>query len=138
MAKYQADKLQRWSLIMSTFNYKIEVLPGVDNVWADLLSRWGMAQHYGPTLRADPCFGDRTRLTLDQSRLRLAIPSRDCRHPTRSPPSVGGEEGAVIQWNDDAGYFRTAKNKIWLPQAEIALKLRMRIAVVAHMGIGGL
>ncbi|KAH9114827.1 hypothetical protein LEN26_013016 [Aphanomyces euteiches] len=44
MAKYQADKLQRWALVMSTFPYTIECLPGDTNVWGDLLSRWGSAQ----------------------------------------------------------------------------------------------
>jgi len=43
MAKYQADKLQRWALVLSTFPYSIETLPGEANVWADLLSRWGAA-----------------------------------------------------------------------------------------------
>ncbi|ETV71271.1 hypothetical protein H257_13409 [Aphanomyces astaci] len=40
MAKYQADKLQRWSLVMSTFPYTIECVSGDANVWGDLLSRW--------------------------------------------------------------------------------------------------
>ncbi len=40
MAKYQADKLQRWALVMSTFPYTIECVSGDANVWGDLLSRW--------------------------------------------------------------------------------------------------
>ncbi|KAH9088946.1 hypothetical protein LEN26_019336 [Aphanomyces euteiches] len=43
VAKYQADKLQRWALVMSTFPYTIECLPGDTNVWGDLLSRWAVA-----------------------------------------------------------------------------------------------
>ncbi|KAH9140433.1 hypothetical protein AeRB84_015334, partial [Aphanomyces euteiches] len=41
MAKYQAHKLQRWSLTMTTFPYAIECVAGEENLWADLLSRWG-------------------------------------------------------------------------------------------------
>jgi hypothetical protein len=33
MAKYQADKLQRWALVMSTFPYTIECVSGDANVW---------------------------------------------------------------------------------------------------------
>ena len=39
MAKYQADKLQRWALVMSTFPYTIESVSGEDNVWGNLLIR---------------------------------------------------------------------------------------------------
>jgi hypothetical protein len=41
VAKYQADKLQRWSMVLQMFRYKIEHVPGEDNVWGDMLSRWG-------------------------------------------------------------------------------------------------
>ncbi|ETV75951.1 hypothetical protein H257_09910 [Aphanomyces astaci] len=41
MAKYQAHKLQRWALTMTTFPYVVECVAGEDNLWADLLSRWG-------------------------------------------------------------------------------------------------
>ncbi|KAH9155353.1 hypothetical protein AeRB84_002669 [Aphanomyces euteiches] len=36
-----SDKLQRWALVMSTFPYTIEYLPGEAILWGDLLSRWG-------------------------------------------------------------------------------------------------
>jgi hypothetical protein len=39
VAKYQADKLQRWSMVLQMFRYKIEHVPGEDNVWGDMLSR---------------------------------------------------------------------------------------------------
>ncbi|GMF18554.1 unnamed protein product [Phytophthora fragariaefolia] len=41
MQRYQADKLQRWSMTMTTYRYVIEHVRGSDNVWADMLSRWG-------------------------------------------------------------------------------------------------
>ncbi|ETW00285.1 hypothetical protein H310_07664 [Aphanomyces invadans] len=41
IAKYQANKLQRLSMVMSTFPYVIEPIAGDENVWGDLLSRWG-------------------------------------------------------------------------------------------------
>ncbi|GMF39969.1 unnamed protein product [Phytophthora fragariaefolia] len=41
MARYQADKLQRWALSLMSFQYHV---PGDVNVWGDLLSRWGAGQ----------------------------------------------------------------------------------------------
>ncbi|KAF0709695.1 hypothetical protein AaE_012802, partial [Aphanomyces astaci] len=49
MARYQAHKLERWVLLLSSFPYTIECLPGEDNVWGNLLSRWGAAQAQVPT-----------------------------------------------------------------------------------------
>eukprot|EP00644_Phytophthora_capsici_P008513 jgi/Phyca11/16446/fgenesh1_pg.PHYCAscaffold_20_\ len=39
--KYTADKLHRWSLLLMAYKYEIYDISGDDNVWADLLSRWG-------------------------------------------------------------------------------------------------
>lgn len=41
MARYHADKLQRWALSLMSFRYVIEHVPGEVNVWGDRLSRWG-------------------------------------------------------------------------------------------------
>jgi hypothetical protein len=39
--KYTADKLHRWALLLMAYKYEIYDISGEDNVWADLLSRWG-------------------------------------------------------------------------------------------------
>ena len=41
MHRHTAAKLQRWSLLLMAFDYKIHFIDGETNVWADLLSRWG-------------------------------------------------------------------------------------------------
>jgi hypothetical protein len=41
LARHQAHKLVRWALVLSSFPYTIDCLPVEDNVWGDLLSRWG-------------------------------------------------------------------------------------------------
>jgi hypothetical protein len=35
-----AAKLIRWALRLSSFSYTIEHVPGTDNVWSDMLTRW--------------------------------------------------------------------------------------------------
>jgi hypothetical protein len=39
--RYLADKLARWAVALSSFRYTIKHVAGDDNVWGDLLSRWG-------------------------------------------------------------------------------------------------
>ena len=41
VSKPTAQKLQRWALFMQRFRYTIEHIMGEDNVWADLMTRWG-------------------------------------------------------------------------------------------------
>ncbi|KAJ0396883.1 hypothetical protein ATCC90586_002826 [Pythium insidiosum] len=41
--KYTADKLHRRSLVLMAYKYELHDISGDDNVWADLLSRWGSA-----------------------------------------------------------------------------------------------
>ena len=39
--KPQADRLERWAMFLRAFSYEIFHINGEDNVWADMLSRWG-------------------------------------------------------------------------------------------------
>lgn len=41
LARHVVHKLQRWALKLSVFNYIIEHIPGEENCWADLLTRFG-------------------------------------------------------------------------------------------------
>ena len=41
--KFTEEKLQRWALRLNAFPFTIEHVTGEDNVWADLLTRWGSA-----------------------------------------------------------------------------------------------
>lgn len=41
VSKPTAQKLQRRGLELQRFNYEIEHISGEDNVWTDLMTRWG-------------------------------------------------------------------------------------------------
>ena len=41
IAKPSADRLERWALLLRNFDYSIQHIPGDENHWGDLLSRWG-------------------------------------------------------------------------------------------------
>jgi RNase H-like domain found in reverse transcriptase len=40
IAGHTAAKLVRWALKLSAYRYKIEHIPGHQNVWSDMLTRW--------------------------------------------------------------------------------------------------
>lgn len=43
IAKHAANRIERWAMLISEFRYEIVHIVGDENIWADLLSRWGSA-----------------------------------------------------------------------------------------------
>jgi len=43
--KAAGDRVERWAITLRGFNYEIHHIPGEDNVFADLLTRWGASPH---------------------------------------------------------------------------------------------
>ncbi|KAF0704619.1 hypothetical protein AaE_014847, partial [Aphanomyces astaci] len=104
MAKYQDDKLQRWSLGMSTFPYTIECVSGDANVWGDLLSRWGSAPTDQPVANV-------------RKLIHVVLPLQqvDFEWPTaatisgiqRSTMEGGGTPPNGVGWDDDSHFYWT-------------------------------
>jgi hypothetical protein len=135
MARYQADKLQRWAMTLTMFRYEIEHVSGEDNVWGDLLSRWG-AQQDPPVARMaqlavvqkvsplqDKAFDWPTQGELVEVQL-ADIASRD-------------EDSTMPECSYDStdGLYKTDKDQIWIPDQ--AAELQQRLLVVAHAGASG-
>ncbi|ETW00622.1 hypothetical protein H310_07193 [Aphanomyces invadans] len=96
MARYQAHKLQRWAMVMTSFPYTLEHVAGEDNVWAKLLSRW-----VSPLQDND--FTWPTAATI----LEVLQPAR----------STAGEHAVEdgVTWSDHDGFFLTVGGEIWIP-----------------------
>ncbi|POM64769.1 Chromodomain containing hypothetical protein [Phytophthora palmivora] len=108
------------------YDYEICDIAGYENVWADLLSRWGstlphicairlVPYEYSPTLQEDfkwPTFSD----VID---------------------SQGGavRPGDMDLTADTHGVLRLTAGQIWIP-AEDGL-LQLRICIVGHFGVAG-
>jgi hypothetical protein len=127
---HSAAKLIRWALRLSSYRYTIEHVPGIDNVWSDMLTRWAapppiaristlMLAPVAPNL--DPSFSWPTaaeiRLIQDAARIGLAIE----------------DDAATHLANNDL--YRMASGQVWIPAA--AHDLQLRICIVAHTGPGG-
>ena len=129
MARYQADKLQRWSMVLRMFRYKIEHVPGEDNVWGDMLSRWG-ATDIQPDCQVKRLVALKQACPLEQE---------DFVWPTLKEIrdiQVANGLSDVDLWKDaSSGCFKNEDGKMVIP--EDADDLKMRLCVVAHAGRAG-
>jgi hypothetical protein len=136
MARYQADKLQRWALSLLSFRYVIEHVPGEANAWGDLLSRWGAGQDQP---------ADRAGVQI----ARLAVVERvspleesDFVWPTEAElkelQQHANDAGADLQgaeWSDERQLMVTPAGQVWIP-ADSA-EMQQRLCVIAHVGASG-
>lgn len=116
--KYTADKLQRWSMVLMGYQYEIMHIPGEDNVWADLLSRWGCERSVcavsfveSPQLNSSFVWPNLVEIVKLQEKY--------------------GLRGVT----DDAGLQKDADGRVLIPTE--AKDLVLRLCVVAHNGVAG-
>ncbi|KAE8999859.1 hypothetical protein PR001_g18944 [Phytophthora rubi] len=132
--RYQADKLQRWALGLSCFNYEIEHVSGEENVWGDLLSRWGAPRDDPPpsTLQL------RQLAVVDQV---APLQQPDFEWPTPTEIRHVQDEAIALRVPDDVtldserDLYVTNTGKVWLPPD--AGDLHQRVCVIGHAGASG-
>ena len=137
MARYQADKLQRWAMALTMFEFEIEHVAGDDNVWGDLLSRWGAAGRQPP----QECRMQSLAIVKRVSPLQepeFQWPSEqeiatEQRNELASRPANGPLPDCV--WDSERAVYVVASGAIWVPAS--ATDLQQRICVVAHAGASG-
>jgi transposase InsO family protein len=133
LRKHTLDKLQRWSLRLSELDYLIEHIAGDDNVWADLMTRWGAPKVETPTVRALR-FGPGLVQPLDHPEFHW--PSMDDIRGVQQAAAqqVNPPEGSV---RDVDGVWITHEERIWIPVTADSEALRVRLCIVAHAGVRG-
>ena len=127
IARYQADKLQRWSMVLQMFRYEIEYISGEENVWGDLLSRWG-----SPNAEAQ-------KKTVYRLVSVAPLKDEDFKWPSFQEIAEVQKQHLVktdgfIQ-DPETKCWKTKSGKVWLP--EEAVDLKQRLCVVAHAGLAG-
>ena len=150
ISKPSADRLERWALLLRNYDYSIQHIPGEENHWGDLLSRWGnpggqklVAAREG--LRAVTLRVGRDRI-YDTARhiagRTRASAGQQQKHDVEAWPTLEevrrAQEEEKGEENDQDlvlahGMLRKGE-AIWVPQVG---NLRKRILVVAHAGAGG-
>lgn len=135
MKQHVRGKLQRWSFKLAGLKYEIEHIKGEDNVWADIVSRWG-PRAAAVTARAKAA---RTRARGEPLVLR-SLQDEHCDWPTVA--SVAASQQQHRGWLDEHGVDCEEDDgtiyigdKLWIPAMD--KELVQRLLVVAHCGSHG-
>ncbi|KAJ0393724.1 hypothetical protein ATCC90586_011174 [Pythium insidiosum] len=127
MARYQADKLQSWALSLMAFKYVIEHVPRDNNVWGDLLSRWGA----GKVIKDE-------RATVRVARLAVVdrvSPLQDPEFVWPSLHEIYDAQLTAIEKDPEIHDDKLGFDQERVPEA--SGELQQRLCIVAHAGAGG-
>jgi hypothetical protein len=123
-------KLQRWALKIVGARYTIEHIKGVDNVWADMVSRWAGPQEPATvkrvTARSAPAVSDLRPLQDPGFRWPGPDEIKRAQARARADAPADATERDGLLWVGE---------RVWLPAD--ARDLVQRILVVAHCGLQG-
>ncbi|POM78826.1 LOW QUALITY PROTEIN: Chromodomain containing hypothetical protein [Phytophthora palmivora] len=124
--KYTADKLQRWALLLMAHTYDICDISGDENVWADLLSRWGSSLPRICAVRLVPCEYSPTL-------------NNDFQWPTMNEiltcQQIQSDRTGLDLHMDEESVLRVPAGPIWIPSD--AGSLQLRLCAIGHFGVGG-
>jgi RNase H-like domain found in reverse transcriptase/Reverse transcriptase (RNA-dependent DNA polymerase)/Integrase zinc binding domain/Chromo (CHRromatin Organisation MOdifier) domain len=130
LARHVVHKLQRWALKLSVFNYVIEHIEGVKNLWPDLLTRWAKQQPKQTRKSLSAVF----QAPLAQELAPTALPSQQ--------DILMAQKAAVKKNKEQApdkrgayGLRVTEQGAMWIPSE--AVDLQLRLLVTAHCGAAG-
>ena len=129
MARHVAAKVQRWAMTLSSYNFEIEHIPGDDNVWADLMTRWGApVQASGGRLSA--VFQAPVAPYEDES---FTWPT--AKDVAISQKKYIKKEDISKLKKNPSGLLVNEQGSVWIPSGDTDLKLRL--CIVGHCGLGG-
>ena len=135
LSKAALQRLAGWRACTSQFNYVIQHIPGEDNHWGDLLSRWRVLDSEGPLVRANviavvsPPTGDYQMPSKGDIKDRQDAVAR-------GQIEVATPLGTVTRGED--GLYRVSyqgRMVLWVPEEERELKARLMMC--AHMQDAG-
>ena len=152
LKRHNLDKIQRWALRLSGLRYTIQHISGDDNVWADLLTRWGAPKQtparafsvrlYQSKTVTDPpagsfCYTSSGPHLRDLASETFVWPSES---EIKLIQSEAAEDSTVIVGTerfvrDDSGLFKNASGVVWVPHH--ASNLICRLLVISHQGSAG-
>jgi RNase H-like domain found in reverse transcriptase/Integrase zinc binding domain/Integrase core domain len=135
ISNYTGSKLLRWALRLSQYRYEIEHVRGKDNIWADILTRWAAPAQ--PRARISGVFcvpvpsSSADSFTWPSSEeIRSAQIAALSSRPVSDPPAA---DGYTFQFTN--GLYCVRPGVVWVPAT--AVDLQLRLAIVAHTGMGG-
>lgn len=124
IGRHISDRRERWAVKLFTHKYIIEHVPGEQNVWADLLSRWGNQDTIGAvrSLRLEVPAG-------------MVNPLRHIEHEWPSERELLELQNQGLE-NRRFECSRTKKGQFIVPFGNSG-SFRLRLIIIAHCGSGG-
>lgn len=114
-------KVIRWAVRLSMYAFECIHISGVDNTWADMMTRWSPP----PTIRRVITIPPLPSANDDEFVWPTANSIAETQQHHNPPPSAIRKDGL----------YRTTDHKIWIP--EQADDLQLRLCVIAHTSAGG-
>ncbi len=128
--KYTADKLQRWSRLLQGLKFSVKEISGEDNVWADLLSRWGSTLQSVCAIRTivaplSPQMDEEFEWPQEEeirSSQASAMRKKSMKEEWKTAMKCGADD-----------LVRNNEGKVWIPPT--AVELKTKLCVRAHFGM---
>ena len=133
-----ADRIERWMVLLWAFNYRIHYVPGVDNIAADMLTRWAARQ--GVDTDVEGVVACLVAAVLSDTSLVQESLRFDCTDVPTELEIKGAQHSVQTEVSrqhnlmvDSAGMLVTSGGKIYVPEERL---LRLRLFICAHQGVG--
>ena len=137
--KYTAQTLERWALLLMGYTYVIHDIPGEDNVWADLLSRWGSPLKSICAIKQDPLMISPLRsvdFVWPTMHSLTAVQEVKLKSSEFPDLEISSElEHQVPRYDGSTWSMRVMDGVIWIP--DDATDMQLRLCVCAHAGLAG-
>jgi hypothetical protein len=131
------DRLLRWATFIRGYNYEIRYIEGQNNVWSDLLTRWGCPQLEKTVMKSVRVYVTPVRTVVEEESMASKFgenehwPSITEIREAQSSTDFGGD----VCVPDATGIYRHVETgAIYVPGTNL---LRTRLIVIAHGGIFG-
>jgi hypothetical protein len=150
LRKNSIDKIARWACNLFSLNFEIFHIAGVDNVWADLLTRWGSGDKLVSTDLTDmegidasgrvflisethPRYKSLHNLNYSTSEETYEFPSIP--ELVETQDQCASERSKSTLQFSKVNSLWTVNGKVWIPFS--MKQLHIRLLVVAHCGASG-
>ena len=129
--RHKVLKVVRWALFLSSFNYRIEHIPGDRNVMADILTRW-MRGYRGQLSKAKRIAALNSNHSVPRAPVTESEwPSRDEILTTQNQSKDNPPTSSTKQTDG----LITIARRTWIPRE--ATDLKLRLLTIAHAGMAG-
>eukprot|EP00171_Calliarthron_tuberculosum_P007262 IDg7262t1 len=119
VARHVVHKTQRWALRLAEFNFTIEHIPGRDNLWADVLTRWAARDNSEFPARRTAAL--RVPLITED---KPELPSLEAVASSQAKEPPSGNHGFTLTKDSDLDLWKNKKGQLYIPDKDEEIQLR--------------